>query len=237
MGDDRRCWTSASLASPHQVPDKATRVRRMFDTIAPRYQLINSLFSGGRDAAWRRRAAQLAGVRADDLVLDIACGTGDFAQVFRRAGAGGVVGCDFSHEMLKLAARGPRHRIQPSTVFHKFHDDRSGGTAERSAAILSTPRQSMPAPSAWAWRPARLVARLLKRNPRRASGGMAERSAAMLSTPRQGMPAPSAWAWHPARWCQADALRLPFRTGSFSVATCAFGVRNFENLDVGLAEM
>ncbi|MGB2984732.1 MAG: class I SAM-dependent methyltransferase, partial [Phycisphaerae bacterium] len=38
-------------------------------------------------------------------------------------------------------------------------------------------------------------------------------------------------------WCEADALRLPFRSGSFTITSCAFSVRNFEDLDAGLAEM
>lgn len=37
-------------------------------------------------------------------------------------------------------------------------------------------------------------------------------------------------------WCEADALRLPFRDESFSIVTCAFGVRNFQDLDAGLRE-
>ena len=40
-----------------------------------------------------------------------------------------------------------------------------------------------------------------------------------------------------AGWCEADAQRLPFRSGSFTIVACAFGVRNFAELDVGLAEM
>ncbi len=39
-----------------------------------------------------------------------------------------------------------------------------------------------------------------------------------------------------ARWCEADALRLPFADGSFTVVGCAFGVRNFQTLDDGLRE-
>lgn len=38
-------------------------------------------------------------------------------------------------------------------------------------------------------------------------------------------------------WVEADALRLPFHSGSYSITSCAFGVRNFEDLGAGLAEM
>ena len=46
--------------NPHEKSGKAFRVRRMFNAIAPTYELINTLFSVGRDAAWRRRAVELA---------------------------------------------------------------------------------------------------------------------------------------------------------------------------------
>ncbi|MEK7757575.1 MAG: class I SAM-dependent methyltransferase, partial [Planctomycetota bacterium] len=52
--------------------------------------------------------------------------------------------------------------------------------------------------------------------------------------------APGASGFHFAggsRWIEADALRLPFRDGSFTIASCAFGVRNFADLDAGLREM
>ena len=63
-------------------------VRRMFDAIAPRYDLLNRLLSAGIDARWRRRAVAtaLAGLegrgRAD--VADICCGTGDLGLEFSR---------------------------------------------------------------------------------------------------------------------------------------------------------
>jgi len=47
----------------------------------------------------------------------------------------------------------------------------------------------------------------------------------------------AAHAAAPIRWCQSDAQMLPFATGSFTITSCAFGVRNFQRLDLGLAEM
>ena len=61
---DEPAWTPDLLQSPHNAADKAGRVRRMFNAIAPRYEVVNTLFSGGRDAYWRRRAVELAQVRA-----------------------------------------------------------------------------------------------------------------------------------------------------------------------------
>lgn len=151
-GDDKVLWDESRLANPHVQSDKADRVRGMFDAIAPTYELINRVFSGGRDAAWRRAAVGMAGVTSNDAVLDVACGTGDFARAFRdgKVSPRSVVGTDFAMQMLTLAA-------------------------ERDRASIG--------------------------------------------------------------WLQSDAQSLPFSDGSFSVVSCAFGVRNFQKLSLGLREM
>lgn len=79
-------------------------VRRMFDTIAPRYDSFNRVASLGMDEGWRRAAIGRLDVRPGTLVLDIATGTGDLAFAAERAGAR-VVGCDFAREMIGFAAR------------------------------------------------------------------------------------------------------------------------------------
>lgn len=144
-----RLWDTGRLRNPHHQVDKALRVRRMFDQIAPTYELINRLASLGRDAAWRRRVVELAATSPGDRVLDIACGTGDLARAFAKR-AGWVVGADFSETMLNRAAARDGQRIS---------------------------------------------------------------------------------------WCLADALCLPFPDGTFNMTTCAFGVRNFQDIRSGLREM
>ena len=104
MAQNEPAWTTRTLTRPHDAPDKSIRVRRMFNGIARRYQLINTLFSAGRDAAWRREAVRLARISRADDVVDVATGTGDFARALAEAGAKLVVGVDFAHEMLRLAA-------------------------------------------------------------------------------------------------------------------------------------
>jgi len=94
--------------------DKASRVQAMFAGIAPRYDLMNALMTGGRDQAWRRVAARLGAPARGGLVLDLATGTADLALAFlAETPARGVVGLDFVEEMLgrardKLLARGER---------------------------------------------------------------------------------------------------------------------------------
>jgi demethylmenaquinone methyltransferase/2-methoxy-6-polyprenyl-1,4-benzoquinol methylase len=74
----------------------------MFDRIAPVYDAMNRAMTVGLDGRWRRRTAE-AVVRPGDRVLDAACGTGDLAVADRNAGAGAVVGVDFSSRMLDRA--------------------------------------------------------------------------------------------------------------------------------------
>ena len=145
-------WDRNRLEAPHAQPDKAHRVRRMFDAIAPTYELVNTLASAGRDRYWRREMVRLADVRPDDVLLDLACGTGDVARAFASGNPrpARIIAADFSLSMLKLASARPVSRLALT---------------------------------------------------------------------------------------QADALHLPFADGSVTIVSCAFGIRNFQNLDTGLEEI
>ncbi|MGE5813487.1 MAG: ubiquinone/menaquinone biosynthesis methyltransferase [Acidobacteriota bacterium] len=92
-----------ALASP---ASKERYVRRLFDTIADRYDLITVILSFGRDAAWKKRLVRMAPVPAGALALDLACGTGDISYETARAGAR-VIGLDVTERMIRLA-RGKR---------------------------------------------------------------------------------------------------------------------------------
>jgi demethylmenaquinone methyltransferase/2-methoxy-6-polyprenyl-1,4-benzoquinol methylase len=82
--------------------DKAGSVRAMFDRIAPRYDLLNRIISMGLDTSWRRRAVRALELPPDSLVLDLACGTGDFCRDLTRSGHR-PVGFDFAAGMLASA--------------------------------------------------------------------------------------------------------------------------------------
>jgi len=82
----------------------AEGVQRMFDRIAPVYDAMNRIMTVGLDQHWRRATVQAA-VHEGDRVLDACCGTGDLAVAARKAGAGHVVGLDFSERMLERAQR------------------------------------------------------------------------------------------------------------------------------------
>ena len=89
------------LATPEA---KRLYVRRLFHTIADRYDLITVLLSFGRDRSWKRRLVALGPIASGARVLDVACGTGDIA--FEAAGRGArVVGLDVTARMVELAAK------------------------------------------------------------------------------------------------------------------------------------
>jgi demethylmenaquinone methyltransferase/2-methoxy-6-polyprenyl-1,4-benzoquinol methylase len=134
---------------------KKEHVRAMFDGIAPRYDLLNHLLSWGIDRRWRAKAVRLLDGEHTGQVLDVACGTGDFAIAAARRGVRHVTGVDISGNMLAVAREKARAR--------------------------------------------RLEGRL---------------------TFREG-----------------DAERLDFPEESFDAVTVAFGARNFEHLEQGLAEI
>jgi demethylmenaquinone methyltransferase/2-methoxy-6-polyprenyl-1,4-benzoquinol methylase len=83
---------------------KRAAVREMFDRIAPRYDALNRLLTAGLDRGWRRALLDAAGVGPGDLVVDVACGTGDLAELAAARGAR-TVGVDFAREMLRGARR------------------------------------------------------------------------------------------------------------------------------------
>jgi demethylmenaquinone methyltransferase / 2-methoxy-6-polyprenyl-1,4-benzoquinol methylase len=101
---------SAVLPDPRPGPGKdAELVQRMFDRVAPRYDLANTLFSLGRDRHWRRAAVVAAQPQPDEVIVDVAAGTGALARGLARAAAraGGpatVIGADLSWNMLATGA-------------------------------------------------------------------------------------------------------------------------------------
>jgi demethylmenaquinone methyltransferase / 2-methoxy-6-polyprenyl-1,4-benzoquinol methylase len=97
-------------------PDKARRVRAVFDSVAPRYDLMNDLMSLGVHRLWKRFALSQTGLRAGGAALDVAGGTGDLAGALaRQVGDGGrVVLTDINAEML---ARG-RDRLIDAGLAH-----------------------------------------------------------------------------------------------------------------------
>jgi demethylmenaquinone methyltransferase/2-methoxy-6-polyprenyl-1,4-benzoquinol methylase len=101
--------------------DKQLLVRSMFDSIAPRYDLVNLLMTFGLDAPWRRRTIGLLQLSPSSLVLDVGCGTGDLARSLRQRGAK-AIGVDLSFGMLAAARAGGAPLVQADAVALPFKD-------------------------------------------------------------------------------------------------------------------
>ncbi|THH41308.1 bifunctional demethylmenaquinone methyltransferase/2-methoxy-6-polyprenyl-1,4-benzoquinol methylase UbiE [Neolewinella litorea] len=146
-----------SVIKPYgEGESKKEEVGRMFDAIAPTYDLLNRGTSLGVDTLWRRKMIAELDPVAHRRILDVATGTADVAiQTVRRTGAEHVTGIDLSEGMLSYG----RTKVQQAGLQDRI---------------------------------------LLE---------------------------------------QGDSENLPYADGSFDAVTVAFGVRNFENLEKGLAEM
>jgi demethylmenaquinone methyltransferase/2-methoxy-6-polyprenyl-1,4-benzoquinol methylase len=108
-------------AKPAGTADEATAaqaVRQMFDSIAPRYDLLNHVLSANVDRLWWRRAARrfrTVLAQSDAAILDICCGTGDMTMALvkhRPHGARPILAADFSRGMLARGAhKFARHNV------------------------------------------------------------------------------------------------------------------------------
>ena len=79
----------------------------MFGTIAPKYDFITKVFSYGMDRRWKRRGVEMADMPERPVVLDLACGTGDFSKLVAERAPGAVtIAADLTHGMLRLARSG-----------------------------------------------------------------------------------------------------------------------------------
>ena len=89
-----------------QVPEgeKSAKVRDVFKSVAPSYDLMNDLMSGGMHRLWKKFTVDLANVRPGEKVLDVASGSGDLAQAFaKQVGSRGQVWqTDINGAMLRV---------------------------------------------------------------------------------------------------------------------------------------
>jgi demethylmenaquinone methyltransferase/2-methoxy-6-polyprenyl-1,4-benzoquinol methylase len=98
------------IALEHVLPyggaeEKDVQVKRMFDTIAGRYDRLNHILSLGFDRQWRRRGVDFLRPYAPETILDIASGTGDLAMLMcRRLRPGRVICADISKKMMAIGS-------------------------------------------------------------------------------------------------------------------------------------
>jgi demethylmenaquinone methyltransferase/2-methoxy-6-polyprenyl-1,4-benzoquinol methylase len=107
MGDLREKRLPAGI-------ERARLVREMFDRIAGRYELLNTVMTAGLNRLWNREAIRATGLRPGDRAIDLACGTGSLTRdLAKRVGRDGrVLGVDFSREMLRVAQARPAPNVE-----------------------------------------------------------------------------------------------------------------------------
>ena len=88
------------------LAEKAPLVRAVFESVAPRYDLMNDLMSLGIHRAWKRRLLTRLAPSPRRTLLDLAGGTGDITFLWREAGGGPAILSDINPAMLEIA----RHR-------------------------------------------------------------------------------------------------------------------------------
>jgi len=114
-----------SLDAAFETPQaKRQYVRKLFATIADRYDLITAVLSYGQDARWKARLVSLADVRRGERALDLAAGTGDIAFAIAARGAK-TIGLDITHRMLQLA------HLRQSSHLRQGFGGQAGGQASR----------------------------------------------------------------------------------------------------------
>lgn len=84
---------------------KKEAVKEIFDDIAPKYDLLNHCLSLNIDKIWRRKAMKCIGESEKGMLLDVACGTGDFSIAAYKAGVRQVTGIDISENMVEVGRR------------------------------------------------------------------------------------------------------------------------------------
>ena len=149
-------YGSETILPYNKEEQKGTQVKRMFDSIAGTYDLLNHTLSFGIDKIWRRKGIAFLRPFSPQSILDIATGTGDLAiSMHRKLKANRIIGADISEGMMQVG----REKV--------------------------------------------------------AKAGLSE----YISFEQQ------------------DCTALTYPDNSFDAVTAAFGVRNFENIEQGIAEM
>jgi len=103
--EEEKLWSPEELVCPHEQADKGQKVQAMFNAIARRYDLANSVISFGQAGRWRKALADMivSDPQIDPrVILDLGCGTGAMMDVLsRKFPQARVHGADFAVQMLQ----------------------------------------------------------------------------------------------------------------------------------------
>jgi demethylmenaquinone methyltransferase / 2-methoxy-6-polyprenyl-1,4-benzoquinol methylase len=187
----------------------AQGVQAMFNRVAPRYDLANTMISFGQDRGWRLAAARATRLAPAEVALDVACGTGALTRALARLQPdASVLGADFAWEMVRRAPEpNLMGRLGGGEVAGAVHD--AAGRLGDWAGNGDGGHQPV-------WR-----------SGGRRVAGLVQDAAGRLGADQAGAE---------PRYLVADALALPFPDASLDVVTIAFGLRNLPQPDAGLRE-
>ncbi len=198
-----------------KILDKTTpHVAKMFDNIAPKYDFLNHLFSLGIDKRWRKKVVREIAKRRPHAILDVATGTGDLAFALHKGTHAKITGVDISEGMLDVA-----RKKQLAVNSRYSQQQRARHCEERSNEAISDEKDGLLRSA---------------RNDEDCFAALAMTDAALATTDTTNT---AHCSLPTVNFINASAEALPFPDTSFDAVTVAFGVRNFENLQQGLAEM
>ncbi len=118
--------------------ERARYVQGMFTRIAPRYDLMNRLMTGGQDIAWRREVVARAALPAGGRLLDLGAGTGDLAREARRQQPDlWVVAADFTLEMMRTGQAADAQNGRPPMLWSAADAQRLPFPDQHFDAVIS----------------------------------------------------------------------------------------------------
>ena len=188
--------------------EEKEHIGQLFDGISGTYDKLNHLLSLNIDKLWRRKA--VSRLQAVSKLLDVAIGTADLSlEILRQGKAGSITGIDLSRNMMEIGlAKCLGKGIDAQWLDPQTFKQADASGAETSSAGTSSSMSSCEQRTFH-------NQKVSNKNNRR--------------TETVNLPT--------IRFMEASALDIPFADNSFDALTCAYGVRNFSNLDRGLSEM
>ena len=210
---ERERTTGARPTGTTTDQDAAANVQQMFDTIAPKYDLLNHVLSVGIDRWWWSRAARTFRPilqRPEAVALDLCCGTGDMTLALLK------------HRPKPAQNRVPH--LRDSSIVAKVGEAPQDQNRVSSPALQNPGAPFIAASSRW-------VGDESSEAPIPAPILAVDFSHQMLS---RGAEKFAAYNILPI---EADALHLPIPDNSIDLITSAFGFRNLSNYEAGLAEL
>ena len=101
---------------------KKAQVAEMFNNISHKYDFLNHFLSGGIDILWRKKAVKILRKSNPKIILDVACGTGDFAFEAIKIKPEKIYGVDISSGMLDVAKQKNKKRGLEKIIEFKLGD-------------------------------------------------------------------------------------------------------------------